>query len=57
MQGRSVPPSPIEETMQHGRQSPGDDPGIVVHTGDDGVDVITGPNGQVITVKTVKKKK
>jgi hypothetical protein len=44
--------------IQNGRKSPGNDAGTVAHTDDDnGVEVITGPDGQVITVKTVKRKK
>ncbi len=58
MQGRGVPPTPVEDVIQNGRQSPGNDPGTVAHTDDDnGVEVITGPDGQVVTVKTVKRKK
>jgi hypothetical protein len=55
MQGRGVTPSPVEETIQNGRRSPGNRPGTMVHTGDDGIAVVTGPDGRVITVKPVDR--
>lgn len=50
MQGRGVPPSAVEEAIRNGRASPGNQPGTTVHTGSDGVTVVTGDRGQVITV-------
>jgi len=52
MQGRGIPPSAVEEAIQHGRKSPGNTPGTTVHTGDNGVVAVTGLDGQVITVIT-----
>jgi RHS repeat-associated protein len=49
-QGRGVPPSAIEDAIQNGKTSPGNRPGTAVHVGDNGVKVVTGERGQVITV-------
>jgi RHS repeat-associated protein len=49
MQGRGVPPSAVEDTIQNGQQSPGNVPGRIVHTGPD-IRVITQGGGRVITV-------
>jgi RHS repeat-associated protein len=50
MQGRGVPPSAVEDAIQNGRSSPGNQPGTTVHTGSNGVTVVTGRGGRVITV-------
>ena len=50
MQGRGIPPSAVEEAIQNGKSSPGNQPGTTVHTGWDGVTVVTGEGGRVITV-------
>jgi RHS repeat-associated protein len=50
MQGRGVPPSAVEDAIQNGGSLPGRELGTTVHEGD-GVTVVTGPNGQVITVR------
>lgn len=50
MQGRGVPPSAVEDAIQNGTSSPGNTPGTTVHTGSNGVTVVTGGRGQVITV-------
>ncbi len=50
MQGRGVPPSAVEDAIQNGQSSPGRNPGTTDHVGDNGVTVVTGENGQVITV-------
>ena len=49
-QGRGVPPSAVEDAIQNGRRSPGNQPGTTVHTGSNGVAVVTGDRGQVITI-------
>jgi hypothetical protein len=49
-QGRGVPPSAIEDAIQNGKPSPGNRPGTTVHVGANGVTVVTGERGQVITV-------
>jgi hypothetical protein len=56
MQGRGVTPSPVEEAIQNGKSKPGHLPGTTVHSGDDGVRVVTGPDGQVITVVTQSRR-
>jgi RHS repeat-associated protein len=57
MQGRGVPPSAVEEAIEHGTPSPGRDPGTTVHTDSkNGVTVVTGDSdGRVITVITTKR--
>jgi RHS repeat-associated protein len=57
MQGRGVPPSAVEEAIEHGTASPGHDPGTTVHTDSkNGVTVVTGDSdGRVITVITTKR--
>jgi hypothetical protein len=55
MQGRGVPPSAVEEAIQNGEARPGRGPGETVHIGANGVTVVTGSNGQVITVITSKQ--
>ncbi len=50
MQGRGVPPSAVEDAIQNGQSAPGNTPGTTVHTGQNGVTVVTGAGGQVITV-------
>ena len=52
MQGRGIPPSAVEEAIQHGRKAPGNTPDTTVHIGDNGVVAVTGSDGQVITVIT-----
>nr|WP_158296371.1 hypothetical protein [Pseudomonas viciae] len=49
-QERGVPPSAIEDAIQNGKKSPGNRPGTTVHIGDNGVKVVTGERGQVITI-------
>jgi hypothetical protein len=56
MQGRGVTPSPVEEAIQNGKSKPGHLPGTTVHSGDNGVRVVTGPDGQVITVVTQSRR-
>lgn len=50
MQGRGVPPSAVENAIQNGTKSPGNTPGTTVHTGSNGVTVVTGNGGRVVTV-------
>jgi RHS repeat-associated protein len=50
MQGRGVPPSAVEDAIRNGESSPGNQSGTTVHTGSNGVTVVTGDRGQVITV-------
>ena len=50
MQGRGVPPSAVEDAIQNGSSSPGNRSGTTDHRGENGVKVITGSGGQVITV-------
>jgi hypothetical protein len=50
MQGRGVPPSAVEDAIQNGQQSPGNTPDTTVNAGDNKVTVVTGADGQVITV-------
>ncbi|MBS4096805.1 MAG: hypothetical protein KGZ83_08235 [Sulfuricella sp.] len=52
MQGRGVTPSAVEDAIQTGRSSPGNQPGTTVYSGDNGVNVVTGSDGRVITVIT-----
>ena len=52
MQGRGVPPSAVEDAIQNGRPSSGNQPGTTVHTGSNGVTVVVGSGGQVVTVIT-----
>lgn len=49
-QGRGVPPSAVEDAIQNGTTSPGNRPSTTVHAGENGVTVVTGERGQVITV-------
>jgi hypothetical protein len=55
MQGRGITPSAVEETIQNGQTSPGNAPGETEHIGTNGVKVVTGADGQVITVITVER--
>jgi hypothetical protein len=50
MQGRGIPPSAVEDAIQNGQASPGNQAGTTVYTGNNGVTAVTGENGQVITV-------
>ena len=50
MQGRGVPPSAVEDAIQNGARLPGNSPGTFVHAGANGVIVVTGNGGRVITV-------
>lgn len=52
MQGRGVPPSAVEDAIQNGQPSSGNQPGTTVHTGSNGVTVVVGSGGQVVTVIT-----
>lgn len=49
MQERGIPPSAVEDAIINGSSSPGNTAGTTVHTGD-GITVVTGGKGQVITV-------
>jgi hypothetical protein len=51
MQGRGVPPSAVEDAIQNGTPSPGRTPGTTVHTGSNGVTVVTGNGGRVVAVE------
>jgi len=55
MQGRGITPSAVEETIRNGQTSPGRNPGETEHIGTNGVKVVTGADGQVITVITVRR--
>lgn len=48
--GRGVPPSAVEDAIQNGTRPPGTQPGTTVYTGANGVTVVTGSGGRVITV-------
>lgn len=50
MQGRGVTPSAVEDAINNGEATPGNTPDTTVHTGRNGVVVVTGSSGQVITV-------
>ena len=52
MQGRGVTPTPVEDTVQNGRQTPGNKPGRTVHTSPDGRLTVVTEGGKVITVIT-----
>jgi RHS repeat-associated protein len=52
MQGRGVPPSAVEDAIQNGARTPGNTPGTEVHSGSNGVTVVTGNGGRVVTVIT-----
>ncbi len=52
MQGRGVPSSAVEDAIQNGQSSPGNTSGTTVHTGSNGVTVVTGEGGRVVTVIT-----
>lgn len=52
MQGRGIPPSAVEDAIQNGAIRPGNGPDETVHIGANGVIVVTGSRGQVITVIT-----
>jgi hypothetical protein len=56
MQGRGVTPTPVEDVIQNGQKSPGNNPGEMVHEAG-GVRVVTGADGQVITVVTIPRGK
>lgn len=49
MQGRGVPPSAVENIIKNGNESPGKDPGTIVHTSSEGR-VVTTDGGKVISV-------
>jgi hypothetical protein len=55
MQGRGVPPSAVEDAIVNGQAAPGNKPGTVVHTGTNGVRVVTGTDGSVVTVITIAR--
>lgn len=55
MQGRGVPSSAVEDTIRNGQLSPGNNPGETSYASPNGVKVVTGADGQVITVITVKR--
>jgi len=42
--------SAVEDAIQNGTKSPGNTPDTTVHTGSNGVTVVTGGGGRVITV-------
>jgi hypothetical protein len=50
MQGRGVPPTAVEDAIKNGRSRPGNKPGTTVHEGNNGVTVVTGSGGRVVTV-------
>jgi len=50
MQGRGVPPSAVEDAIANGQTSPGNQPGTMAYAGKNGIFVVTGSRGQVITV-------
>ena len=52
MQGRGVPPSAVEDAIQNGARTPGNKPSTDVYTGSNGVVVVTGDGGRVVTVIT-----
>jgi hypothetical protein len=52
MQGRGVTPTPVEDTIQNGTQTPGNKPGRIVHTSQDGRLKVVTEGGKVITVIT-----
>jgi hypothetical protein len=49
MQGRGIPPTVVEDTIQNGQESAGNTSGATIYKGD-GVIVVTGENGTVVTV-------
>ena len=55
MQGRGVPPSAVEDAIQNGQASPGNNPGETTYVSPNGVKVVTGADGQIITVITVRR--
>ncbi|GAA6121151.1 hypothetical protein Acidovoranil_32560 [Acidovorax sp. FG27] len=50
MQGRGILPSAVEDAINNGTKSPGNTPGTTVNNGSNGVVVITGTGGRVVTV-------
>lgn len=50
MQGRGIPPSAVEDAIKNGSVASGNSPGTTVHPGSNGVTVVTGTGGRVITV-------
>lgn len=54
MQGRGITPSAVEEVIQNGQAGPGNRPGETEHVAN-GVKVVTGENGQVITIIMVER--
>jgi hypothetical protein len=54
MQGRGITPTSVEETIRNGQASPGNNAGETEHIAN-GVKVVTGADGQVITVITVER--
>ncbi|MHA7602739.1 RHS repeat-associated core domain-containing protein [Alicycliphilus sp. T452] len=52
MQGRGVTPTPVEDVIQNGNQTPGNKPGRIVHTSSDGRLSVVTEDGKVITVIT-----
>lgn len=52
MQGRGIPPSAVENTIQHGSSSIGSRPGTTVYYDPiNNISVVTGRNGRVVTVR------
>ena len=43
-------PSAVEDAIRNGNPSPGNTPGTTIYTGPNGLTVVTGSGGQVITV-------
>lgn len=52
MQGRGVTPTPVEDAVQNGSQTPGNKPGRTVHTSRDGRLTVVTEGGKVVTVIT-----
>jgi hypothetical protein len=50
MQGRGIPPSAVENTIQHGVRSPGYDGATVIYDSKNDITVVMSPNGSVKTV-------
>jgi hypothetical protein len=58
MQGRGVPPSAVEESIQNGDVASGNKPGTTTHTDSkNGVQTVTNDKGRVVTVILVDIKK
>ena len=50
MQGRGVTPTPVEDTVQNGTETPGNKPGRTVHTSPDGRLTVVTEGAKVVTV-------